>query len=184
MSIERPNRLQRSGSLSSLNDDTHSNDLSKRKMTVLDVGVPSIMTNEENGPCRKLNDELTRITINYINDHVYSSICPNSIFILLPREVRRHHVNNSWLADEQLLYQIKPSHEFNQLNSAKDFLGKFPHGLDDTMANRHRRYTDGQKRIVRNNKDLQILTTCQDDLHIRPLGLLKFLYVLNTSSVL
>lgn len=182
MSIERPNRLQRSGSLSSLNDDTHSNDLSKRKMTVLDAGVPSI--NEESNLSKKLNDELTRITINYINDYVYSSICPNSIFILLPREVRRHHVNNSWLADEQLLYQIKPSYEFNQLNSAKDFLGKFPHGLDDTMTNRHRRYTDGQKRIVRNNKDLQILTTCQDDLHIRPLGLLKFLFIFKSSSVL
>lgn len=173
MSIERPNRLQRSGSLSSLNDDTHSNDLTKRKMTVLEVGVSSVIPNEENNPYKKLNDELKRITINYINDHVYRSTCPNSIFILLPREVRRHHVNNSWLADEQLLYQIKPSYEFNQLNRAKDFLGKFPYGLDDTMTNRHRRYTDGHKRCVRNNKELQILTTCQDDLHIRPLGLLE-----------
>ena len=144
-------------------------------MTVLEAGVPTPTTNEDNIPYRKLNDELTRITINYINDHFNFSTLPQTIFILLPREVRRHHVNHSWLADEQLLYQIKPLYEFNQLSIAKDFLGKFTHEFDDTMSNRHRRYTDGNRQNVRRNKDLQILTTCQDDLHVRPLGLLKII---------
>jgi hypothetical protein len=142
-------------------------------MTVLDMNGSSSMTNEDNNPLRKLNDELIRITTNYLNDHFYEYILPNSIFILLPREVRRHHVNNSWLADEQILYQIKSSYEFNQLNKAKDFLAKATHEFDETNKNRYRRYTDGNRQNIRKNKDLQILTTCQDDLHIRSLGLFK-----------
>lgn len=143
----------------------------KRKMTVLDAGTSSPANNEDNNPCKKLNDELIRITINYINDHFYEYIIPNTILILLPREVRRHHINNSWLGDEQILYQIKSSYDFNQLNKAKEFLAKLTHDLDDSMKNRFRRYTDGNKQNIRRNKDLQILTTCQDDLHIQSLGL-------------
>ncbi len=167
--------MQRSGSLSSLNDDMHSNELSKRKMTVLDMGVSSSMNNnEDNNPLKKLNDELIRITTNYLNDHLYEFILPNTNFILLPREVRRHHVNNSWLADEQILYQIKSTYEFNQLNKAKEFLAKVTYEFDETNKSRYRRYTDGSRQNSRKNKDLQILTTCQDDLHIRSLGLLGF----------
>jgi hypothetical protein len=141
-------------------------------MTVLDPTILSSNNNDDNNPLKKLNDDLIRITINYINDHAYEFLIPNTILILLPREVRRHHVNNSWLADEQILYQIKSSYDFNQLNKAKDFLGKLTHDSNDTMANRYRRYTDGNKQNIRRNKDLQILTTCQDDLHIQSLGLL------------
>lgn len=173
-SIERPPRLQRSGSLSSLNDDGHGNEVMKRKMTVLDVGVSiSSTNNEDNNPIKKLNDELIRITMNNINDRLYEYILPNAILILLPREVRRHHINHSWLGDEQILYQIKSSYDFNQLNKAKDCLTKLTHDLDDTMKNRYRRYTDGNKQNFRRNRDLQILTTCQDDLHIQSLGLLN-----------
>ena len=143
-------------------------------MTVLDVGVLQINLEDNNNPLKKLNDELKRITINYINDHLYKYIIPKTVLILLPREVRRHHINNSWLGDEQILYQIKSSYDFNQLNKAKEFLTKSTNDLDDTIKNRYRRYTDGNKQNSRRNKDLQILTTCQDDLHIRPLGLLIF----------
>jgi hypothetical protein len=136
-------------------------------MTVLDV--PSVPI-EESNPLKKLNDELIRITINYLNDHLYDFLFPHTILINLPREVRRHHLNNSWLADEKILYQIK-SYDFNQLTKAKDFLAQLTHDFNDTMKNRHRRYTDGNKQNVRMNKDLQILTTCQDDLHIPSLGL-------------
>jgi len=143
----------------------------KRKMTVLDVGISSSINNEDNNPLKKLNDELIRITINYLNDHLYSYCIPNTIFILLPREVRRHHINNSWLADEQILYQIKSSYDFNQLNKAKELLAKLTGDLDETMKNRYRRFTDGNEQNARRNKDLQILKTCQDDLHIPSLEL-------------
>ncbi|UJR33733.1 hypothetical protein I4U23_021160 [Adineta vaga] len=171
MSIERPTRLHRSGSLSSLNDDIHNNDPVKRKMTVLDTtSILSSSSNsiEDNSPLKKLNDDLIRILINYINDHVCECYPPNSILVLLPREVRRHHLNTSWLADEKILYQIQ-SYDFKQLNEAKDYLVKLNHDSDDTMKNRHRRYTDGNKQKTRRKKDLQLLTTCQDDLHIHSL---------------
>jgi hypothetical protein len=138
-------------------------------MTVLEPSHSSSANNEDNNPLKKLNDELMRITINYLNDHLCECILPNTILILLPREVRRHHLNNSWLADEKLLYQIR-SYDFNQFNEATDSLAKLTHDCDDTTKNRHRRYTDGNKKNARRNKDLQILTTCQDDLHIRSLG--------------
>ncbi|CAF4333861.1 unnamed protein product, partial [Rotaria sp. Silwood2] len=171
-SLERPIRLQRSGSLSSLNDDIHNNDLMRRKMTILEIAPSSQITNpdDNNNPLKKLNDELIRITVNYVNDHLYEFIIPNTILILLPREVRRHHLNNSWLADEKILYEIK-SYDFHQLNQSKDFIANLTHDYDDTMKNRYRRYTDGNKQNVRKNRNLQILTSCQDDLHIRPLEL-------------
>ncbi|CAF0735593.1 unnamed protein product [Rotaria sp. Silwood1] len=170
--LERPPRLQRSGSLSSLNDDIHNNDLMKRKMTILETTPSSQVTNldDNNNLLKKLNDELIRITINYLNDHLYEFIIPNTILILLPREVRRHHLNNSWLADEKILYEIK-SYDFHQFNQSKDFSSNLTHDYDDTMKNRYRRYTDGNKQNVRKNKKLSILTSCQDDLHIRPLEL-------------
>ncbi|CAF1507256.1 unnamed protein product [Adineta steineri] len=175
--IERPTRLQRSGSLSSLNDDLHNSDILKRKMTVLDLppmlsssSSTTSATTDDNNPLKKLNDELIRITISYLNDHLCEYILPNTTLILLPREVRRHHINNSWLADEKILYQIQ-SYNFNQLNKAHDFLAKLTSDFDDTMKNRHRRYTDGNRQNIRKNKDLQSLTTCQDDLHIRSLEL-------------
>ncbi|CAF1089887.1 unnamed protein product [Rotaria sordida] len=171
---ERPTRLQRSGSLSSLNDDIHNNDLIRRKMTILDMTpssqINNLDDNNNNNPLKKLNDELIRITINYLNDHSYELIIPDSILILLPREVRRHHLNNSWLGDEKILYEIK-SYDFHQFNQSKDFSINLTHDHDDTMKNRYRRYTDGNKQNVRKNKNLQTLTSCQDDLHIRPLEL-------------
>jgi len=138
--------------------------------SVLDGAVSSPINNEDNNPVKKLNDELIRITINYLNDHLYEFIIPKTIFILLPREVRRHHLNNCWLADEKILYQIKSLYDFNQLNKARDLLGTLTHDFDDLNKNRYRRYTDGNKQ--KRNRDLQILTTCQDDLHIGSLGLL------------
>lgn len=170
--MDRPARLQRSGSLSSLNDDMHNNDPIKRKMTILDM-APSLQMNsneDSNNPLRKLNDDLIRITINYLNDHLYEFIIPDTILTLLPHDVRRHHLNNSWLADEKLLYEIK-SYEFQPLNQPKDFLNNLTYDHEDTVKNRYRRYTDGNKQRTKKNRDLNILTSCQDDLHIRPLGL-------------
>ncbi|CAM4896178.1 unnamed protein product [Rotaria socialis] len=170
--IERQTRLQRSGSLSSLNDDMHNNDLARRKMTILETAPPSqINSNDDNNsPLKKLNDELIRIAINYLNDHLHEFVIPNTTLVLLPRDVRRHHLNNSWLANENILYEIK-SYEFHPLNQSKDFSMNLTHDYEDTVKNRYRRYTDGNKQRVRKNKDLQILTSCQDDLHIRPLEL-------------
>jgi hypothetical protein len=139
-------------------------------MTILDIPPPTLTTTEDNNPLKKLNDELMRITINYINTHLYEYSSPHTVLTLLPREVRRHHINNCWLADEKILYQIK-SYEFNQLNFAKEILSKLTHDYHDTTNNRFRRYTDGNKQYLRKNKNLQNLTTCQDDLHIRPLEL-------------
>lgn len=155
----------------------HTNDVFRRKMTVLDAApiMPmSMVVSEENNPLKKLNDELLRITINYVNDHLSEGVLPDSVLILLPREVRRHHLNHSWLADEKILYQIQ-SYDFNQSNSAKDLLAKLTHEFDDATKNRFRRYTDGHKHSSRRNKDLQILTTCQDDLHIQSLGACEIL---------
>lgn len=143
----------------------------KRKMTVLEVPPPSMSSTTDDGhPLKKLNDDLTRVTINFINDHLYNVTLPQTIFICLPREVRRHHVNNSWLADEKILYQIK-SFDFNQFNKAKDVLATLTHDLDDTTKNRYRRYTDGNRQSMRLKRDLSMLTTCQDDLHVRSLGM-------------
>ncbi|CAF0748109.1 unnamed protein product [Adineta ricciae] len=172
-SLERPSRLHRSGSLSSLNDDSHANDPVRRKMTVLDTAsILSSSSNnvEDNNPLKKLNDELLRITTNYINEHLWECYLPSSVLVLLPREVRRHHLNNSWLADEKILYQIQ-SFDFNQLNTAKDVLPKVAHEGDDATKNRFRRYTDGNKQHSRRNKELHLLTKCQDDLHVRSLEL-------------
>lgn len=144
-------------------------------MTVLDTTsiLSSSSSNiEENNPLKKLNDELLRITTNYINEHLWECFLPSSVLVLLPREVRRHHLNNSWLADEKILYQIQ-SFDFNQLNTAKDVLLKLTHDVDDAAKNRFRRYTDGNKHHSRRNKDLHLLNTCQDDLHIRSLGLFR-----------
>lgn len=170
ISVERPVRLQRSGSLSSLNDELHSNDTVKRKMTVLETGASSSMIVEDTHLLKKLHDDSIRITINYINNHLYEYFIPKTNLILLPREVRRHHVNNCWLADEQILYQIKSSYESISLIKAQDILSKLTYEYDDSTKNRHRRYTDGNRQSLRKSKDLHILTTCQDDLHIRPLG--------------
>jgi hypothetical protein len=139
-------------------------------MTILDMTPSTPLTNEDNNPLKKLNDELIRITINYLNNHLYEYFLPHTILILLPREVRRHHTNHGWLADEKVLYQIN-SYEFNQLNKAKEFLAELTHDYHDATNNRYRRYTDGNKQNLRKKTDLQILTTCQDDLHIRPLEL-------------
>ena len=150
----------------------HNNDVFRRKMTVLDAAqmMPmSTVASEENNPLKKLNDELLRITINFVNAHLDDGVLPDSALILLPREVRRHHLNHSWLADEKILYQIQ-SYDFNQSNNAKDLLAKLTHEFDDATKNRFRRYTDGHKHNTRRNKNLQILTTCQDDLHIQSLG--------------
>ena len=172
--VERPARVQRSGSLSSLNDDVHGNDVMRRKMTVLDVqpiSAPPVI--EDNHPMKKLNDDLTRITINYLNDHLAELTLPKTTLVCLPREVRRHHVNNSWLADEKILYQIK-SFDFNQFSKVKEALAKLTNDFDDTMKNRYRRYTDGNRGGVRLNREVDILATCQDDLHVQPLGKLIF----------
>lgn len=149
----------------------HNNDLVRRKMTILEMAPSSqINSNEDNNnPLKKLNDELIRITINYLNDHLYEFVIPNTTFVLLPRDVRRHHLNNSWLANENILYEIK-SYEFHSLNQSKEFSINVTYDHEDTVKNRYRRYTDGNKQRGRKNRDLQILTSCQDDLHVRPLG--------------
>ena len=168
---EQSLHLHRSGSLSSLNDDMQSNDPVKRKMTVLDA-LPSLSTaTEDDNLLKKLNNELIYITINYLNDHLYDFIIQNTSLILLPREVRRHHLNNSWLADEKILYQIK-SYDFHPSNKSNVYLTSLKYDFDDVKKNRYRRYTDGNKQNVRKNTELQILASCQDDLHIRSLGLL------------
>jgi len=166
--VDRPTRLQRSGSLSSLNDDLHNNDPMKRKMTVLETPpVPLTPTADENNPIQKLNDDLIRITTNFINDQFFPTNFPETIFICLPREVRRHHLNQSWLADEKFLYQIR-SFDFTELNRAKEILTEFNCDVDDSMKNRHRRFTDGNKKPVQIRRaDRSTLVTCQDDLHIR-----------------
>ena len=140
-------------------------------MTVLEVAPPSMSSSssDDHPPLKKLNDDLTRITIHFINDHLFEVNLPQTIFICLPREVRRHHVNNCWLADEKKLYQIKPF-DFNQFAKAKEVLATSTHDLDDTMKNRYRRYTDGNKQSIRVKRELSTLATCQDDLHIRSLG--------------
>ena len=173
MTIEQSTHLHRSGSLSSLNDDMHSNDPVKRKMTILDTTSTLSTTIEDDNPLKKLNNELKHITINYLNDHLYDFIIQYTSLILLPREVRRHHLNNSWLADEKILYQIK-SYDFDRSNKSNDYLTIIKYVSDDVTQNRYRRYTDGNKQNVRKNRELQILTSCQDDLHIRSLGLLSF----------
>lgn len=169
--VERPARLQRSGSLSSLNDEMHSNDPMKRKMTVLEAPLSLPSTADENNPIKKLNDDLIRITSNFINDHLYSVNLPQTSLICLPREVRRHHLHHSWLADEKILYQIG-SYDFNHFNQAKDILAELTRDSDDSMKNRYRRNTDGSKKLTQNRRDpTATLATCQDDLHIRPFGL-------------
>lgn len=169
--VDRPARLQRSGSLSSLNDDLHNNDPVKRKMTVLETPpVPLTATIDENNPIQKLNDDLIRITTNFINDHFFPTNFPETIFICLPREVRRHHLNQIWLADEKYLYQIR-SFDFTELNRTKEILTEFHCDVDDSMKNRHRRFTDGNKKPVHIRRaDRSTLVTCQDDLHIRTFG--------------
>jgi hypothetical protein len=143
----------------------------KRKMTVLETPpVPLTPTADENNPIQKLNDDLIRITTNFINDQFFPTNFPETIFICLPREVRRHHLNQSWLADEKFLYQIR-SFDFTELNRAKEILTEFNCDVDDSMKNRHRRFTDGNKKPVQIRRaDRSTLVTCQDDLHIRTFG--------------
>jgi hypothetical protein len=175
--IERPTRLQRSGSLSSLNDDVYNNDVSKRKMTVLEV--PPLATtvssshvppNEDNNPLKKLSDDLRRISLNFVNDHLHQLKLPDTIFICLPREIRRHHVNSSWLADEKNLYQIKSPSDYIQLYQGKNSLDNLADGCDDTMKNRYRRYTDGNKHRIETTHEARMASPCQNDCHMSPLS--------------
>ena len=136
---------------------------------------------EDNHPMKKLNDDLTRITINYLNDHLAEVTLPKTTLVCLPREVRRHHVNNSWLADEKILYQIK-SFDFNQFSKVKEALAKLTNDFDDATKNRYRRYTDGHRGTARTNRDVDILATCQDDLHVQSLGKLRFRSARSTSK--
>ena len=171
---DRPSRLQRSGSLSSLNDESHSNDMSKRKMTILEMAPAPRPTIDDNNPLKKLNDDLIRIAIHFINDRLNHFILPQTMFVCLPRDVRRHHTNGSWLADDKILFQIK-SYDFNQIHKAKEFLITLNQDFDETFKTRYRRFTDGNRQNFTKRKDRTTVSTeSQDDLHLRSLGLISF----------